>query len=255
MRTFTPTWLAATVLSLATVASGATVGITDITGASLTSNGTVNSIAVTTTGGPDTVLQSELINVTLTGYTDADAAQLTVTDGGSVPSPVASVVEDFSIDSGIANMSSATFTFNAPVANRPGADIILVDVGQSSDALTVTIAGESDSISAGSHDFVGFGGRAFDIYQSDDGGPFNTVADLNGESFTISNSSSNSSRNFILIELDDYLVAEGASVTELTITASVYDPMAVFGLVVPTPAALPAGLAMLGLVAARRRRR
>ncbi|QNN22572.1 PEP-CTERM sorting domain-containing protein [Planctomycetales bacterium ZRK34] len=252
--------LAASVLSgLTAGAKAAPVDITDITNVSLGSGGVVNSMTVQIGGGPgtDTLLQSDLINVTLTGYTDSDNAQLTLTDGGSVPSPVASVVEDFSIDSGIANPSSATFTFNAPVVNRPGADIILVDVGGNNDALTVAIGSEDVAYIASTADYSGFAGRAFDIMQSDGGGPFTSVSDLNNATFSLASSTSSSNRNFLLIELDDFLVASGDSITALTITASEYDPMAVFGIAytaIPEPASMTLFAAAGGLCMLRRRR-
>lgn len=194
----------------------------------------VNSITIRGTE----VFQSQLINSSMTGFTDSDTAQLILPSASSPPNPVSSVLSDFSLSTGVANYDTLTVAFDSPVENTPNEDIIIADIGIFSDEFEVTINGTTVSFPAVSQDFS-TDPFLFDIHTSDGLGPFNTVADLDTEFYSPTVLDAEASSTFVVLDLDDFGIAPGATVTSLEITNTAtpeFDTVAVFGLpeVIPT---------------------
>lgn len=192
--------------------------------------GVVNSLTLLGTEVP----QSQFTNVTMTGFTDPDQAQLIVDgDNGAVPFPASDVLSDFSVNTGVANFGSMTVTFDTPVENTPNGDIVIVDVGFPSDGFDLTINGITVAIEPGAEAFATAEQIPFDVQLSDNLGPFNTVNDLDFSFFSGQNLDAESQRSFVLIELDNFGVTEGATITSLMIEngdPAEFDTVAVFGL-------------------------
>lgn len=200
--------------------------------------GVLNSITIRGT----TIPQTSMTNVSLTAFADPNEVLLLTTADVAPPVPPSDVLADTSVDTGLANYGEITVTFDAPVENTGDVDVVIVDVGGSSDPFDLTINGITVTIPPGSQDFATDGQIPFDIQTSNQGGPFNSVTQLDAATFTTTSTTSTSQRNFIAVDLDDFGVADGATITSLTIENPVdggFDTMAVFGLPEFTPTILP----------------
>lgn len=223
-----------TVTALNAVGNGGSLG-----------NGNLTSIETDGTGLGGVIMPSGLIGVSVTGFTDSNAAQIGTARGGTpVPTPVQAAVEDFNIDTGILNYDTISLSFNSPVENRPGADIIVVDIGRdTADAFDVTINGQTNSIAAGSDVFDG-PERSFSVHTATTSS-FSSVADLNAASFTVNSGFQTSERPVNLLDLSDFGIADGDAVTLITFAnpspgVSGHDIMLVagFAAAVPEPSSL-----------------
>ena len=127
----------AVIAAAAPHASATTIGVT-VADAS-TGNYTLTSVSVTRgAAGTFTYVPSQLIGVDLT---DVDAFQtpLLVPNGSSLPAPGtrATLLEDGRVDTGVVNITttngtpdrSVELTFNTPVVNSAGEDLLLFEMG------------------------------------------------------------------------------------------------------------------------------
>jgi hypothetical protein len=200
---------------------------------------------------------STLINGTMAGFVDPNAVQLLVGDGNSVPaaSSRAGLASDLCHLTGILNISgSFTYTFDAAVINRPGIDLLIWDWGAfANDNFGLTINGQTvnigDQDTASSTTYtmsVGARGSYFfynnsvtsDFFTSDDAKGVGTVAAMEALAFTGAKSDTSASRHGVIgIDLSDFGVGSGASITSLTISVGTgtVDPTIILGLPEPPP--------------------
>lgn len=173
--------------------------------------------------------RSSLINGRLTDFRDADAAQITVDDGSGAPAKPSDLLRDWSVSSGLANFDEIVVTLDQAVYDVEGAEIVIVDVGSTSDQFSVTINGTTRPFSQSGVDYT-TERFDFDIYESTTNGATNSVSDLDGETFVSQSTTAESNRVFKLLDLADFGLAPGEAVTDLTITntSGAFDTMAVF---------------------------
>ncbi|QNN21853.1 hypothetical protein HED60_06055 [Planctomycetales bacterium ZRK34] len=203
----------------------------------------------TLTADSKTYAASRLINVTLTDVDDS-SIQLIYFRDTALTSDRSSVIEDLSINTGIANLMSGEFMFNAPVVNRPGIDFVLFDFGGQNEAFSITLNSVTQGYST--LDTTVITGLLIEAYSTTD--PVTTVAELEAVSFPANTDSSASLTGAIGIDLDDFGLATGASATSFLFTSTNVDPLLIVGLpAVPSPSALPAGLLLLAAFVVRRR--
>jgi hypothetical protein len=262
MKCFTPLLVLFAVL-LASLATPAYAAITDYTSdaSGFVSDVTVDGVTHNT---------SALINGTLTGYVDANAVQLLVGEGGSVPAPGsrAGLLSDLSLSTGPLNTASITFAFDAAVANGSGIDLLIWDWGAfNGDTFSITINGttfnnltNSDGSLPAGGDYYQGPGRISDWFGSDSSDGVNTVAEMEALAFTGSKTdSSASSQGVIGLELDAFGVASGGSISEVTISGGsvTVDPTLILGIyAVPEPTTFClAAFGLLGLIGFGRRRK
>ncbi|WP_269522594.1 hypothetical protein [Coraliomargarita parva] len=237
-------YLCSTLLLIAPVLSAQTFSGYTRSGddlATITLNGTVYDAA-------------SLINSTLTAVTDNNGGLLY--NDTSAPATPSSVMSDLSVTSGLLNINSATFTFDEPIVNGAGLDLFILDWGAfGGDTFEITINGATLSNS----EFGSYGSLYVpnsDILDTTifTSAGFSSVADMNAALYTAGNISSTYSGGWAL-DLSGFGVADGASITSLTITdigGATIDPMMVMGIPEPGSYALLLGFA-LGAVCLGRR--
>lgn len=183
---------------------------------------------------------SSLIGVTLTGFSD-DTQVTALTERGlaSFPSPNRSVVEDLNVDSALANYATMSFDFNAPVVNRPGAEIFIVDIGRDTDEFSATIAGVTKDYAVNEDKGSSTDERFFQVWTSTVlGSNYSSVAELDAAAFSAGNNAQ-SGRRVTLIDLSDFGLANGDSTTAISLASTDgHDIALVAGLnfVIPEPA-------------------
>ena len=201
------------------------------------------------TADSNTYAASRLINVTLTDVDDT-SIQLIYFRNTALPLDRSSLIEDISLNTGIANLKSGEFTFNAPVVNRPGIDFVIFDYGGQNEAFSITLNSVTQGYST--LDTTVSASLLAELYSTTD--PVTTVAELEAVNFPTNADSSASITGAIGIDLDDFSLATGASATSFLFTSTNVDPLLIVGLpAVPTPSALPAGLLLLTAFVVRRR--
>lgn len=265
-----------TIASLLAVA--ALLGLTNLTEAAISvqrSGATVTGITLTR-GAEDctyTVADGGLINVQLTSFAAYNASSLLIPYGSTYPASGSrhTLLEDWRLDSGVINPAvSATamgVTFNAPVFNVAGADILLFeyagDRGITPDPVQFKINGVTKS----------YAGSLASLVLSNSPKEFtcNTVKTRSGSTdITVTSLAALESASLALsstgevtqgvtvlaIDLSDYGVALGQSVSSMTFGSTgstvTIDPVLIVGLV-PEPATL--GLLAAGGLALLRRKR
>lgn len=261
----TPLFAAALVLASVASAPAATLApsnITTITAlnaiglGNMPTDGGLISLETDGVGAGGLLTSDNLIGVEVNGFTDANQAQLSTPQGVAGVDPARETYgEDFNVDTGILNYETLDMTFVSPVLNRPGADIVVIDIGRdfndefdvTIDGVTVTVANNSD-VSEGAE-------RFFSIWTSTQS-VFASVADLNAATFNLANGGATSERPINLLDLSDFGVAAGDSVSAIALASSGHDLMLVAGFAAPIPE--PSSMLLLLGVAApglcRRRR-
>jgi hypothetical protein len=234
-----------------------------ITDFALDGNKTLTSIIVNGT----TYTSGSLINSTVTSASHSASGSLVLTlQGATLPTPPSAVMADMNVASGLLNVTSATFTFNTPITNGTGLDLFIFDWGAfSSDTFKFTINGiSSANLTTTSFPLSGYSyyteslSGVGDIYANASVG-YTTVAGLDDLTLTTSSTSSISIFGVIGIDLSNFGVATGASITQMTITSSnnSVDPTLVMGLAsIPEPqtSAILMGIACGSISFLRRRR-
>lgn len=179
---------------------------------------------------------SQFVGITLQdlrGNDGNEQARLFV-PGASAPAAGArsSVIEDLALDTGFNNIDYFTAAFNTPLVNSAGADLLLFDWG-SSDAVSVTINGQTISYGAGAFVQNATGSLATNIRASNVA--VTSKAILESASTTFSQvATSNATVSVLAIDLSDFGVALHASAGAVHVqddnTPSSFDPLAVVGL-------------------------
>ncbi|MEM6313194.1 MAG: PEP-CTERM sorting domain-containing protein [Planctomycetota bacterium] len=204
----------------------------------------------------------DLINGTLTGYEDDNNTQLAVNTGGSVPAVRADVLSDLTLTTGLLNAKSVTFAFDQPVLNASDTsfDIVFFDWGAfSGDEYDVTINGVTTGFDPGDIAFTLATPRLdIDFFTSNESTAATSVADLEARTFPSGFGESNSATAVVGINLFDFGVPVGGSVTSITITdddgTTSVDPMLILG-VQPVPEPSSAAVVLAGLFGLTGRRR
>lgn len=207
---------------------------------------------------------ASLTNVTLTGITDtAGRVQLLAPDG-TVPvvGNRAALFSDLALNTGSANAQSLQFTFNTPVTNRPGIDILLFDWGGfGADSFSITINGTTSNNLFNSDPSLPPGGDyhsegdnlllGADVIRSTTDTSITTVAELELLSLE-RQSDSTASQGVIGLDLDAFGVAAGDSISVVDISNI---SGADFTLVLGIPEPSTAVLSLLGTGFLLRRKR
>ncbi len=218
---------------------------------------------------------TNLVNGTMTGVTDTGQVQLMVGSDTSAPSPGAGnrsgMLSDLRLDTAILNINEMVFTFDQAIVNTGSGDIDLVffDWGAfSSDVFNVTINGTTFTGMATGNvptggDFhsesASLTANYFATPSPHDG--ITTVAELDSMTFgTVKNTSSGGSQGVIGLDLTDFGVLVGGSISQMTITESgsvTVDPSLILGIqAVPEPSSLlMIGLGLASVLLFRHRSR
>lgn len=174
----------------------------------------------------------------------------------SVPADVSGVIDnDLTIDNGLGNPSSISFTFDTPILNLANSDdFFLADFGGSNDAHEISINGQTVTISGGTQDFAT--PSNVDIAILNDTPASTDPDDLDGLAWSVSGRSQ-APINFNAYDLSDFGIAEGDSAVSMTVTsADGLDPMVIGGFqAIPEPSSAALVLLGLGLVGVSGRRR
>lgn len=214
-----------------------------------------NLASIEVNGG--TVAADALVLSTLTAANDVNGTQIIVGLEDSPPSPNSAVMSDLSLTSGLLNVQNTTFTFEQPVRNIPGIDLIVFDWGgfASNDELTITINGITSgvlnpdgSLPSGYSFLQGAPSQRLDGDIFANGSNYSTVAELDALTLTGSGDSTNVTSGVLGIDLDNFNVDANASITEisLTDTDSTTDPTLVAGIAaIPEPQSYALALGLL----------
>jgi len=245
-------------ISLAAMAAQSLCG--QITGFTLTGD---NLADITVNGS--TIDAGDLIGSTVTAANDVNGAQIIVGIGDSPPSPNSAVMSDTSITTGLLNIRNATFTFDQPVQNILGIDLFIFDWGAfgSNDDLTITINGVTSpeldpdgTLPSGYSYFGGVVGQKVsgDIFSN--ASNYSTVAGLNALNLGADGDSTSIDSGVLGIDLDNFSIAAGATIAEVSITDvdSSIDPVLVMGVAtIPEPSIYALALGSLAALVIIRR--
>ena len=200
------------------------------------------TISVTTTGGNDLQLTSltvdgesytSWINITVDDI--SSGAYFQIPDGATQPAAAdrMDLLEDNLLGTSIAALSKLDVTFDSAVVNRSGVDIVLFDLGTGDNDVEVKI-GETTQTYAATHFNSVVSSFSSDQYSANASMPSKTAW---LDSATTFNYLQDHSQGIAAlgIDLDDFGVATGASITTMAITNNgSVDPAMVIGLV-PEP--------------------
>lgn len=209
-----------------------------------------------------TYTAAELIGVDVKDpFSDGAAYEVIAGVGGSNPAAGtrAALIEDLKMDSGFLNLEVWSVNFNAPIFNRPGFDLVLVDWSNSADGDSFNVSLTSGGATVNYNTTTS--GKVLSASGSTVTSRFasgTSVANLAAaESVALSANGTTSVSNFVFVGIDLTAlgVASGASISDLYFSGgSGIDPVSIFGLPnVPEPASI--GLLSAGLLVMLRRRR
>ncbi len=186
----------------------------------------------------NTYPQAQLVLPTVTAFAAGAATVPMVPNGAAAPAAGArkTLLHDWLLDSGLINPAvgagTVTVTFSTPIVNRAGADIVFMEInpGATSDAMQVTINGNTQVVASGSWGATGFATAGADLYST--GSTVATLAAL--ESATLTLNSADISQNVfgVGIDLSDFGVAANASVASINFGSSgtTFDPVFIAGI-------------------------
>ena len=214
---------------------------------------------------------ADLIGVTLTTF-DSDSAGVLLTQGNNglpqVPSPGsrATLIQDNRLDTGVINQGRAaddsTVVFGSAIYNRPGTDIFLLEFDPTSengnDGLQVRINGITKSYPT-SEGILLLADLTSDVFSSNSG-TVDSLFELENDAFSRTSENVTQSIFGYSIDLSDFGIASGGSVTSMqfgsasSTSVATIDPVFIAGLTyIPEPAT--ASLGLLGLAGLMMRRR
>jgi len=207
---------------------------------------------------------TSFIGVDLTGFNMTSRGQTfqVQVDGvaAATGTDASALMEDSSLTTAYAAMNSLSFDFQSSVVNRAGADLFIFETNltEGGNTLNVTINGTQVNIGSSGNPFTSIGASVnYDLYLSETAAT--SVAQLESiASWAFSKQNNGTAIGYAAIDLSDYGVADGASISNLSMTGSGdYDISGVVGLTqIPEPGtmALILGLAGFGIVTLRRRK-
>lgn len=209
---------------------------------------------------------SDLIGVDVTAFNMTpngdDTFQIVPTGTGvnaNTGTAATGLMEDSSLTTGYAGLVSLSFDFLSPVTNRPGVELFIFEYNPvEGSALNVTLNGSTTNIAASGNPFTATGSTVDTDINGNSSTAATSIGILEGiTSFTNTNlTQTGSSIGYHAIDLDDYGVASGASVSDITLTG--FNDWDITGVVavIPEPPTLALVLsALIPLVVLRRRHR
>ena len=191
--------------------------------------------------------RNRMVPGNVTAFAGASAG-VVLLRGGTEPPPTGSrgtLTGDWYLDTGIINPGIAaeamTITFSEPIVNRAGPDIVLFEInaGTVADSCNVQINGVTvavpTTVGAGGWGSTGYAVTSADVYSTSTT-PATLSAVENG-TLTLTSADVNQTVFGVAFDLSQFGVADGASVSSLTIwstsTGSAVDPVLVAGLITP----------------------
>jgi hypothetical protein len=201
---------------------------------------------------------------TLTDFDDSDP-QVFVSNGGSVPGDVSSVLDNnLDLEEGFINVSSLEFTFSQPVTNHDNqTDFFIVDFGSGQDdSYTITINGTTVGIGPRTSGDTETQSAAIDIDRFSDNTAVSTAAELDALNYAPAGDSS-SNLNYQSFDLDNWGIGVGDTINSLLIETTGsgdsdqrFAPavIAAFSNPIPEPSSLALTSLGLALIAGRRRK-
>lgn len=199
-----------------------------------------NGVLDTFTVNGTTYNQADLIGVTLTDIQDNAGGWLVLQGiGGTLPTPKATVVEDWNVFTGIANADRHQYKFNNALTNFAGPDLFVVDWGGSDDGLTISLDNVSYAPARGGAEI---NTRVTQTYTRSSAPTVSGLAAFENDAYGGGESPSAASQWVYTFDLSDVGVAANATVnTPIYIDTNGYgDPTLVAGLpsssMAPTPA-------------------
>lgn len=222
-----------------------------------------------------TFTTADLTQVTVTSWASASPGSLLEADTGlstnnnltRSPAQRRALIEtDWRLDTGLINPSttadSAGVSFNTPVANRPGVDLVIFEInpGTSADSIVLRINGQQQTVSTWGS--TGYTTPNADVIKVRNTG--NTADATPGSLTTLLNNpiqvnSVNIAQTVFGVGIDfsDFGVAANATVSSFTFwstsTSTAVDPVIIAG-IIPEPAAVAMVLTTLPALLARRHR-
>lgn len=182
--------------------------------------------------------QSQLLLPTVSGFAGGSATTVLVPNGAAIPAAGTrkNLLQDWLLDSGLINpavgASAVTVTFSTPIVNRPGADIVFMEInpGTASDAMQVTINGTTQVVASASWGLTGFTATSADLYST--GTTMTTLTALEAATLTLNNADITQPVFGVGLDLSDFGIAANASITSLSFGSSgtTFDPVFIAGI-------------------------
>ncbi len=211
--------------------------------------------------GGQIVNGTDLINVTVTDVDDPSLIVILQDGSTTAPTDRTTLMSDLRLDTGFANVESVEFTFNTPIVNRAGIDLLVFDyggfTGQSRDDFVLTTPNSATQ----TYTNVTGVSNGTDLFTelADATTAITNVAELQASGFTNFRGSVAGDQGVLGIELSDFGYAQGDTVASFVLTTSNTDPVLILGIEsasIPIPE--PASVALVGLgglcLLSRRRR-
>lgn len=204
---------------------------------------------------------SDLIGVDVTAFSmfipppnsaaDPHTFQIVPTGAGASTGAAATgLMEDSSLTTGYAGLSSVSFDFLSPVTNRPGVDLFIFEYNPNelSTVLNVTLNSTTLNIASGGNPFTTITGLTVDAdLEWNEDTAATSIAILEGLSFVYNQTQTGSPIGYHAIDLSDYGVASGATVSDITLAGT--NDWDITGVVAVIPEPSTFGLMLIGLAA------
>lgn len=188
----------------------------------------------------DGTVHNAFVGYSVTAYggsTGGGTRRVLATENGSPFTPTnnrAALLESTALDEGFVNIVSMNIQFDTPVVNGTGNDIFLLDIG-TGDSLSFTINSTTNNHVAADFTTSLVSGVSIQLQGSPSGSAPTDLTSLESFAITFSDSPSNFDVAGLAIDLSDFGVANGGTVSSISVSSGAgLDPLFV-GAVVPEP--------------------
>ena len=198
----------------------------------------------------DSLIGVELTEFNMSNSSGTGQINIYTSSAPSTGAAAVAALEDAGLTTGYARLNSVGFDFSTPVVNGEGPDVFIFRMGTSGSVLNVTINGQTNDVLG---DFVVVQAVASYKFFRDSTIATN-ISILESLDFEGSTSTSTGAISYAAIDLSDYAVAPGASVSGISMTGDGTGPSitGVYG-IVPEPATMGLLAAVCPLLLRRRR--
>jgi len=205
-----------------------------------------NQILGLTVNGAN-ISRNRLQTGTLTSFAGATASVVLAVDGSgpATGAQAEGYLSDYLFDTGLINPavgdSAITLTFSPALVNRPGPDLVLLEINTSApaDGFQVRINGMTQQVAGSAYGSTGFSTSSADVLDTRNSGGSSSIvvsslAQLQAAPLTVTSSDISQQVFGVALDLSDFGVAEGASVSTVQFgsnTTSNFDPVFIAGIV------------------------